>query len=142
MTVSYVAHTHPVISFLGRRCNMDTIADITFQNFLTFLPKIIKCPWPNNNKMSDLATASRLNLQSSFLLFHKTHKFEQISLLHWVKMLLRSQWQQMFLLAFIGIKSPILNYLEFPGLFLLLLFPALEECFFLARHFLTCGNSG
>ena len=50
--------------------------------------------------MSDLLAASTLNLRSSFLLdFIRIMSFGH----HQVKVLLTSQWQQMFLPAFIGI---------------------------------------
>lgn len=62
--------------------------------------------------------------------------FKQIFLLHYVKISLRSQWLQMFLLAFNSIKSAMLHVFNFPWLFfkmsisqLKIKFPGLEELF-------------
>ena len=104
--------------------------------------------WGENHCVTTLTTAAEETRTNDFPLTKKItwlnkyklsyiiEPFKQIFLLHYVKISLRSQWPQMFLIAFNSIKSAMLHVFNFPWLFfkmsisqLKIKFPGLEELF-------------
>jgi len=110
-----------------------------FSNFPDFSLIKITFPWPNEHKIADLEWFLASTYSPLLHSIIKTdHKFPS-SLSKYIS--LRSRWPKMFLPTFNGIKSAVLNYLNFPWLFFKLsifatqnkipwLFPDLEEYFF------------
>ena len=117
--VSSAAVIRVVIQCLGENHCVTTLTMAAEETRTNDFPLTKKITWLNKYKLSYII-----------------EPFKQIFLLHYVKIWLRSQWPQMFLLAFNSIKSAMLHVFNFPWLFfkmsisqLKIKFPGLEELF-------------